>query len=1010
MAATGKGKAKRPEETARPVKVDGKPAKEPKHPKGKGTAGGKTEAAKRKAFPIVGMGGSAGGLEAFEQFFSRMPSDTGMAFVIIVHLDPNYKGVMPELVQRVTRMPVLQAKDGMRVEPDHVYIIPPNRNLSILHGRLQLMEPVLPRGQRMPIDFFFRSLADDSESLAAGVILSGMGTDGTLGLMAIKEKLGLTMVQDPASARYDGMPRSAIATGLVDIVAPAEGLPAKVIGYFRHAKRARGGVTPETTERATSALQKVFVLLRAKTGHDFSMYKRNMLYRRIERRMNVHQIGRMQDYVRYLQENSQEIDLLFKELLIGVTGFFRDSRAFDALKKEIREVLIANRPPGSVIRVWDAGCSTGEEAYSLAMILAECLDEVKSKGTIKVQVFATDIDKDTIEIARQGTYPVNIASDLSRERLQRFFTKEDNRYRVKKEIRDMVVFATQNLFMDPPFTKLDLLVCRNLLIYFTSELQKKLIPLFHYSLSPGGLLFLGTSETIGGFTDLFAPLDTQARVFQRRASVYASRAAPEIPHIILPALDRAGGTLKAADERLPEAFQALLVENFTPPSVLVNEAGDIIYIHGRTGKYLEPASGKVTHNIFAMAREGLRYELATAVRKAVSSKEPVVLRGISVATNGDRQILNLGVRPLREPEIFRDLVLVTFEDVSVEKKGRRRKEKPAGPGGAGGRSELEEELDRTRQRLQTIIEEMETSQEELKSANEELQSTNEELQSTNEELMTSKEELQSLNEELVTVNTELQIKNAELSEANNDLKNLLNSTEIATLFVDGGLKVKRFTSRVTQVINLIPADIGRPLSDIVTNLKYDALMDDISSVMDTLVFREKEVEGRDGSTFLMRILPYRTADNVIDGVVITFTDVTSLHTLRKELQAARVLAENIVRALRQPVVILDGDMRAVQANEAFFSTYRFREDEVKGQPFFTPGNGVWDIPELRDGLENVLPNDNRIDDLTLTADFPGIGRKVLLVNARMIAADVPTGKLILLVIEDVTDRSGRRKR
>ncbi|HMK15510.1 MAG TPA: CheR family methyltransferase, partial [Methanomicrobiales archaeon] len=605
--------------------------------------------------------------------FSRMPPDTGMAFVIIVHLDPHYKGVMPELIQRVTRMPVLQAKDGMKVDPNRIYIIPPNRNLSILHGRLQLMEPVLPRGQRMPIDFFFRSLADDSEALSAGVILSGMGTDGTLGLMAIKEKLGLTMVQDPVSARYDGMPRSAIATGLVDIVAPAEELPAKVIGYFKHAKRV-AREAPRAMERVSSALQKVFVLLRTKTGHDFSMYKRNMLYRRIERRMNVHQIGRISDYVRYLQENAQEIDLLFKELLIGVTGFFRDERAFDAVKKEIEEVIMKHRPAGSVIRVWDAGCSTGEEAYSLAIILAECLEDLKLTGQVKVQIFATDIDKDAIEVARQGTYPVNIASDLSRERLQKFFLKEDDRYRVKKDVRDMVVFATQNLFMDPPFTKLDLLCCRNLLIYFTSELQKKLIPLFHYSLTPGGILFLGTSETIGSFTDLFAPLDTQARIFQRRASVYAPKAALEIPNlIVLPTAERPRVGLKPMDDtRLPEAFHSLLLENFTPPSILINESGDIIYIHGRTGKYLEPPSGKVNYNVFAMAREGLRYELATAVRKAISGKEVVTLRGISVATNGDRQILNLGVRPLQEPELFRDLILVTFEDVSVEKKGKKQ--------------------------------------------------------------------------------------------------------------------------------------------------------------------------------------------------------------------------------------------------------------------------------------------------------------------------------------------------
>ena len=995
MPAAKKGKA---------GKAGAKETGETKPLKGRKAEEKRKEEAGKRAFPIVGMGGSAGGLEAFEQFFARMPPETGMAFVIVVHLDPHYKGVMPELIQRVTKMPVLQAKDGMRVDPDHIYIIPPNRNLSILHGRLQLMEPVLPRGQRMPIDFFFRTLADDREALAAGVILSGMGTDGTLGLQAIKGKLGVALVQDPSAARYDGMPRSAIATGLVDIVAPAEDLPAKIIAYFRHARRVEPG-TPPGLEKVSPAIQKVFVLLRSRTGHDFSMYKRNMLYRRIERRMHVHQIGKMSDYVRYLQENTQEVDLLFKELLIGVTGFFRDPKAFEALKEQVLENLFRDLKPDVVIRVWDPGCSTGEEAYSLAIVLAECLAEAKPPGQVRIQIFATDIDKDALEVARQGSYPVNIASDLSRERLQRFFTKEDDRYRIRKEIRDMVVFATQNLFMDPPFTKLDLLCCRNLLIYFNAELQKRLIPLFHYSLNPGGILFIGPSETIGGFTDLFATLDLPARIFERRSSVFAPKKVAgglaEIPGFFpLAVTPGHRAEIPARDEaRLSEAFQALLLENFTPAAVLVNETGDIIYIHGHTGKYLEPASGKVNYNIHAMAREGLRYDLVTAVRKAVSTKEMVTVKGIRVAMNGGKQVVNLRVKPLPGPDIFRDLLMVIFEDVAVEKKGRR-KEKAAG--GAEGRGEVEEELVRTRQRLQTIIEEMETSQEELKSANEELQSTNEELQSTNEELMTSKEELQSLNEELVTVNTELQIKNTELSEANNDLKNLLNSTDIATIFVDRSLKVKRFTNRVTQIVSLIPGDIGRPLADIVTNLKYESLIDDIGDVMDTLIFKEKEVETGDGRVFQMRILPYRTVDNVIDGVVITFMEVTSNHQLMRELSAARFVAENIILALRQPTVALDPSMKVIQANPLFLGTFSLTEEELVDQPFFSFHHGFWDMPELREALERVLPHETRIENLKLSHEFPGLGRRHLLVNARMIPADLPAGRLILVAIEDVT--------
>ena len=544
-------------------------------------------------------------MEALEQFLKKVPVASGMAFVIVQHLDPTHKGIMHELLGRVISMEVFQVKDRTRVKPNCVYLIPPNKDMSILHGVLHLFEPTTPRGLRLPIDFFLRSLAEDRRKYSIAVILSGMGSDGTLGLRAIKEKAGLVLVQDPASAKFDSMPRSAIAAGLADIVAPAEDLPGKIIDYLLHNLAiAKDGLPLE--EKDQSALEKVLILLRAKTGHDFFMYKKNTVYRRIERRMSIHRINRIASYVRYLQENSQEIELLFKELLIGVTNFFRDEAVWEHLRlKEIPE-LLKNREGGQPLRAWSAGCSTGEEAYSLAITFKEALEQIKPQKDFTLHIFATDLDRETIDKARQGLYPDNISADVSPGRLKQFFTKEDGGgYRIKKEIRDMVTFATQNVIMDPPFTKLDILVCRNLLIYLTPELQKKLLLLFHYSLNPGGILFLGSSETVSTFTHLFAPLDIKSRLFRRLESVMTTEM-PTFPALSLPA---PAGVPKELSMQKPvtnlqSLADQLLLRHFSPPAVLVNDKGDILYISGRTGKYLEPASGKANWNIFAMAREG----------------------------------------------------------------------------------------------------------------------------------------------------------------------------------------------------------------------------------------------------------------------------------------------------------------------------------------------------------------------------------------------------------------------
>jgi chemotaxis methyl-accepting protein methylase len=843
------------------------------------------------SFPIVGIGASAGGLDALEHFLGHVPPGSGMAFVIVQHLDPTHEGIMCELLQRVTGMKVIQVKDRTRVRPDCVYVIPPNKDMSILHGVLHLLEPAAPRGLRLPIDFFLRSLAQDQQERSIGVILSGMGSDGTLGLRAIKEKAGVVLVQEPATAKFDGMPRSAIDAGLADIVAPVDELPGKIIAYLQRTPLiGRTETAPE--DKTHSALEKAVILLRAHTGHDFSLYKRSTIYRRIERRMGLHQIARIADYVRYLRENSQEMDLLFKELLIGVTSFFRDPAAWKHLREEVLPALLADRSSGQALRAWVPGCSTGEEAYSLAIVLREALEEVKPKRSFALQIFATDLDRDAIDHARQGLFPDNIAADVSPERLNRFFAREERGYRVRKEIREMVVFAPQNLIMDPPFTKLDLLSCRNLLIYLTAEMQKKLIPLFHYSLSPGGILFLGSAEAIGSFTDLFAPLSGRFRLFRRTGSTL--RPEPlEFPPSFRGA--RPGGPAERSAAKPPLSLQSLadqlVLQRYAPPAVLVNDKGDIFYVSGRTGKYLEPAAGKANWNLFVMAREGLRYELSGAFQKALRQEGCVVLHGLKVRTDGGEQCVNVTVQRLEEPAPLLGLVMIVFTDgaAPVAAKTPLRTSKPHARTVA-----LEQELLQVRAEARATHEEMQTSQEELRSANEELQSTNEELQSTNEELTTSKEEMQSLNEELQTLNAELQAKVDELSRASNDMKNLLESTDIATLFLDKELHVRRFTTQATKIIKLIPGDVGRPITDLVSDLNYPTLAADVREVLRSLAATEKAVAARDGRWFTVRIMPYRTVDDWIDGVVITFADNTVAKTLEAQLRDKQAALEERV--------------------------------------------------------------------------------------------------------------------
>ena len=887
----------------------------------------------RAQFPVVGIGASAGGLAAFEAFFSAMPADSGVAFILVQHLAPDHKSMLVELIARHTRMQVFEVEDGMIVEPNCIYVIAPNFDMAFVDGALQLLPPGAPRGHRCPVDFFFRSLAQDHHARAIGIVLSGTGSDGAQGIRAIKGEGGMAMAQNSESTQYDGMPRSAVATGLVDFVLAPTEMPAQLMAYINHAftddTSAAQSQSTAPVLRVDDALKKIFVLLRAQTGHDFSGYKVNTIHRRVERRMAVNQIVQKDDYILYLRKNPAEVDALFRDLLIGVTSFFRDPDAFRALEDEAIVRLLSNKSASAPIRVWVPGCSTGEEAYSIAILLQERMDALKT--SFKLTVFATDLDSAAIEHARAGIYPASIATDISPERLTRYFTEEPGGgfFRINKLIRDILVFSEQSVVKDPPFSRLDLISCRNLLIYMGPELHKKLIPLFHYSLNPGGVLFLGTSESVGEFAELFAPLNRTQKLFQRKDDGSAQRLS--LTRFLPKATGnsatprRAGRAGMDAAAQFRELTEQTLLQHYTPVGALVNERGDIFHIHGRTGMFLEPAPGEAELNILKMARQGLRPALTRALHKAATTHDLVSCFDLRVKTNGDYSAVNFKVQPVAADVSDQPLFLVvlalaaiTSGDTAVVASGRPDVGADEPPEISAQVAALKNDLKEKEEYLQTTTEELETSNEELKSANEEMQSINEEMQSTNEELETSKEELQSVNEELATVNAELQGKVSDLSLANNDMNNLLAGTGVGTIFVDHQLRIQRFTPAITQVMNLIATDVGRPIGDIVANLKgYPDFVTDVRQVLDTLVPKLLDVQNTTDKWFALRIRPYRTLENVIEGVVVTFSDITELKEARDVLQESAALRRLaiVVSDSRDAVLVqnLDGNIQCWNA-------------------------------------------------------------------------------------------------
>jgi two-component system CheB/CheR fusion protein len=856
-----------------------------------------------RLFPIIGIGASAGGLEALEQFFSHMPGNVGIAFVVIQHLDPNYKGMMPELLQRATEMTVLEAENRMHIKPNCVYINPPNKDLSILHGTLYLLDPVTSTGLRLPIDAFFASLAEDRRDQSIGVMLSGMGADGKLGLTAIKEKSGLVFVQDPADARFDSMPRSVIDAGVADVIATAAELPGVIINHIQQDTRdicARSAKMLE--DSSLSALEKITVMLRVRCGNDFSLYKKSMLYRRIERRMELHQLDNIATYVRYLRENPQEQDLLFKELLIGVSSFFRNPAVWDILKTSAIPELIANYPEGKTIRVWVPACSSGEEAYTLAIAFLEAIEQVKPEASYPLQIFATDLDADAIAQARQGLYSAHSVADISPERLDRYFYAENNSYRIKDEISEMIIFAAHNIINDPPFTRLDIISCRNLLIYFSTDLQEKLLPLFHYALNSHGLLLLGSAESIGNFGHLFKPLKAKARLYRRIDNPLLK---PEVDFSSKKTIQVPTARQIVNDAALPVNLQhlmdQLLLEHYAPAAVLVNNSGDILYFSGHTGKYLEPSTGKANLNIYAMARDGLRQALTGSVRLAVQTNSAVHLNGVEIIGESTTYTVNVTVQPIEQLQALRGKIIVVFTDVAASRTRKRV-----------AKFQMPEALQQAQLEIQTLRDEIQLLQRELKASKDEHQYAN-------QEMLISKEEMQSMNEEILTVNGELQAKLDALQWVNNDMQNLLNNTEIATVFLNNKLHVRRFTIHATQIFRLLPQDEGRPLSDIATDLDYPMLQQDAINVLRTLVVSDKQIQTCDGRWFNVRIMPYRTMENVIDGLVITFVDIS--------------LAKNLELALNEHAIVAITDHKGaiIYANDKFCSISKYSREELIGQ-------------------------------------------------------------------------------
>ncbi len=965
-------------------------------------------------FPVVGIGASAGGLEAFSELLSHLPAKTGMAFVLVQHLDPMHASELREILSRKTSIPVAEIIDGVVVRPDHIYVIPPNRDMTIQGGALRLSERTLTRGQHLPIDHFLSSLAEDRGPRAISVILSGTASDGTAGSRAVKAAGGITFAQDEHSAKYSSMPHSAISAGCVDFVVPPAAIATELTRVGKHPYLAPvPAKQPEPAIASEDEMEALMSLIDKATGVDFTHYKHTTLNRRIKRRMVVHKLETLNDYVRFIRNTPGEVEELYQDILIHVTGFFRDPETFEALRKHAFPYLFQDGKDRGTIRIWVPGCSTGEEVYSLAMALLEYIWLHTQKtaraglGNIPFQIFATDISDSALERARAGLYSEVSVADISPARLKRFFLPLDGGYQINKSVREMCIFAKQNVAKDPPFSNLDLISCRNLLIYLGPVLQQRVIPTLHYALKSNGYLMLGESESLGTFADYFAPVDRKNKIFQKKK-------APAPPLTYFSGLDY--GIRRDEETRLPRESEAVntvekeaervLVNRFVPASIVINEDMEIVQFRGKTGAYLEPATGHPTFSLSKMAREGLLVDLRAALSKAKKGRVPVRKEGVHIQSNGGTRVVDLEIIPIREQGRLGRFYVVVFQDAPATEPsgGREARKKLTKATHATNRetARLKSEVAEIREQFQRLIEDHETMTEEYKAGNEEILSANEELQSTNEELETAKEELQSTNEELTTLNEELHNRNAELATANSDLLNLFDNVSISVVMVGMDLHIRRFTPPAQKLLNLLPSDIGRRLSDLRTNLDVSDLGQMALDSIERVTSQELEVRSKDDRRYQMHVRPYKTWDGRIDGAVVSFQDIDAI-LMKHRLDLAHLFAQELIENARESILILDSNLRVTSANLAFYRDFAATRAETENHAVYDLGDGQWNIPKLRELLEDVLPNNKRVEDFEVRHKFPHLGERTMLLNARRIEPHAGE-PLILLYLEDTTKK------